>query len=114
MAPKAKLNDGLIDLLIIRSHKTFDLLSIFSKVYNGTHTDLDYVEYKQVKWFAIIPFRPDGEVVLDQDQNVDAEEVVDIDGVFSIFFFSFSLFFFPSFSLFVYFTLFYNLRLMDF
>jgi len=77
MAPKAKLNDGLIDLLLIRSHKTFDLLSIFTKVYGGTHTDLEYVEYKQVKWFSIVPFNKDGEVVLDEE---GCEEVVDIDG----------------------------------
>eukprot|EP00026_Physarum_polycephalum_P008539 Phypoly_transcript_08627.p1 GENE.Phypoly_transcript_08627~~Phypoly_transcript_08627.p1 ORF type:complete len:434 (+),score=66.26 Phypoly_transcript_08627:107-1408(+) len=77
MAPKAKLNDGLMDLLLIRSHKTLDLLSIFTKVYEGTHTDLDYVEYKQVKWFSIIPFNKEGEVVLDEEE---CEDVVDIDG----------------------------------
>lgn len=77
MAPKAKLNDGLIDLLLIRSHKTGDLLSIFTKVYNGTHTDLDYVEYRQVKWFSIIPYTKEGEVELDSNET---EEVVDIDG----------------------------------
>jgi len=77
MAPKAKLNDGLIDLLLIRSHKTLDLLSIFTKVYEGTHTDLDYVEYKQVKWFSIVPFNKEGEVVLDEEE---CEDVVDIDG----------------------------------
>lgn len=76
MAPKAKLNDGLIDLLLIRSHKTFDLLSVFTKVYNGTHTDLEYVEYRQVKWFSVVPFNKEGEVVLDES----GEEVVDIDG----------------------------------
>lgn len=81
MAPKAKLNDGLMDLLLIRSHKTFDLLSIFKKVYSGSHTELEYVEYRQVKWFSIIPFREkDGEVPLDEEA---AEEVVDIDGMYN-------------------------------
>ncbi len=79
MAPKAKLNDGLMDLLLIRSQKTMDLLTIFTKVYAGTHTDLDYVEYRQVKWFSIIPFRKDGEEVTVSES--DAEEVVDIDGI---------------------------------
>jgi len=31
MAPKAKLNDGLMDILLIRSHSTFDLLNVFKK-----------------------------------------------------------------------------------
>ncbi|EGC28677.1 hypothetical protein DICPUDRAFT_100067 [Dictyostelium purpureum] len=61
MAPKAKLNDGLIDLILIKSHKTFDLMSVFTKVYDGTHTELDYVIYKQVKRFSITPFKKDKE-----------------------------------------------------
>lgn len=79
MAPNAKLNDGLMDLLLIRSHKTFDLINIFKKVYSGTHTDLEYVEYRQVKWFSIVPYRNNGnekEVVFGEE----LEEVVDIDG----------------------------------
>ncbi|KAM9971574.1 hypothetical protein ACTFIW_011556 [Dictyostelium discoideum] len=61
MAPKAKLNDGLIDLILVKSHKTFDLMNIFTKVYDGTHTELDYVIYKQVKRFSITPFKKDKE-----------------------------------------------------
>ncbi|KYR02009.1 sphingosine kinase related protein [Tieghemostelium lacteum] len=61
MAPKAKLNDGLFDLLLIKSHKTFDLMNIFTKVYDGTHTELNYVIYKQVKRFSITPFKKDKE-----------------------------------------------------
>ncbi|EGG24100.1 sphingosine kinase related protein [Cavenderia fasciculata] len=61
MAPKAKLNDGLIDLILIKSHKTFDLMNVFTKVYDGTHTQLDYVIYKQVRRFSITPFKKDKE-----------------------------------------------------
>jgi len=61
MAPKAKLNDGLIDLILIKSHKTFDLMAVFAKIYDGTHTDLDYVIYKQVRRFSITPFKKDKE-----------------------------------------------------
>lgn len=79
MAPNAKLNDGLIDLLLVRSHSTFDLVQIFAHVYDGTHTDLEYVEYVQVKWFSIIPYKKEGTVLLESDPVI-AEEVVDIDG----------------------------------
>eukprot|EP01132_Coremiostelium_polycephalum_P007389 gene7389-9079_t len=61
MAPKAKLNDGLFDLILIKSHKTFDLMNVFTKIYDGTHTELDYVIYKQVKRFSITPFKKDKE-----------------------------------------------------
>ncbi|EFA86401.1 sphingosine kinase related protein [Heterostelium album PN500] len=61
MAPKAKLNDGLFDLILIKSSKTFDLMNIFAKIYDGTHTELDFVIYKQVKRFSITPFKKDKE-----------------------------------------------------
>ena len=32
MAPKAKINDGLIDVLLIRSHKPWHLMKIFERV----------------------------------------------------------------------------------
>jgi len=79
MAPKAKLNDGLIDLLLIRSHSAFDLVSIFAHIYDGTHTDLPYVEYVQVKWFSIVPYKKEGTIMLEANPEI-AEEVVDIDG----------------------------------
>eukprot|EP01111_Echinosteliopsis_oligospora_P009644 TRINITY_DN2862_c0_g1_i2.p1 TRINITY_DN2862_c0_g1~~TRINITY_DN2862_c0_g1_i2.p1 ORF type:complete len:514 (+),score=145.32 TRINITY_DN2862_c0_g1_i2:166-1707(+) len=81
MAPLAKLNDGLMDLLIIRSQKVMDLMSVFTHVYQGTHTDLSYVEYVQVKWFSIIPYKKDehSQIALDPDPSA-ADEVVDIDG----------------------------------
>jgi len=77
MAPDAKLNDGLIDLLLVRSSKTFDLVSIFRKIYDGTHTDLPYVEYLQVRKFSVIPFK---EKAASQAIDEFVEEIVDIDG----------------------------------
>jgi diacylglycerol kinase family enzyme len=38
MAPTAKLDDGLIDLLLITTASTLDMMTIFRKVYDGTHT----------------------------------------------------------------------------
>jgi diacylglycerol kinase (ATP) len=79
MAPKAKINDGLIDVLLIRSHKPWHLMRIFEKVYSGTHIDLPYVEYKQVRKFCIIPYKESGELETQADPEL-AEELVDIDG----------------------------------
>jgi diacylglycerol kinase family enzyme len=58
MAPQARLNDGLIDLLLITSYRPTDLFQMFRKVYEGTHVDLPYVKYLQVRRFSITPFRP--------------------------------------------------------
>ncbi|PRP85009.1 hypothetical protein PROFUN_07297 [Planoprotostelium fungivorum] len=78
MVPNAKINDGLIDLLLIKSGKMMDLVSIFKRVYNGTHTELDYVDYYQVKSFSLIPFvEHDG---FDTEPPEVAEELLDIDG----------------------------------
>jgi len=79
MAPCAKLNDGLIDLIIVRSNRTRDLMAIFRKVYEGTHTQLDQVEYRQVKWFSVTTMRQEGQIEKVSDPHL-AEEIVDIDG----------------------------------
>jgi len=76
MAPNAKLNDGLIDLILVRSSNTFDLISMFRKVYAGTHTELPYVEYQQVKKFSIRPLQDKRQG--EPDQVI--EELLDIDG----------------------------------
>lgn len=57
LAPRAKLNDGLIDLLLIRSSATLDLMMLFKRIYEGTHIELPFVEYRQVKSFSVIPFK---------------------------------------------------------
>lgn len=84
IAPNAKLNDGLIDLLLIRSDRPLDLLSIFDKFYKGTHIHLPFVEYRQVRKFSITPYekRPEkgGESVRTERRPSVAEELVDVDG----------------------------------
>jgi len=83
IAPNAKLNDGLIDLLLIRSDRPLDLLSIFDKFYKGTHIHLPFVEYRQVRKFSITPYAklPEkGETVRTERRPSVAEELVDVDG----------------------------------
>jgi len=76
LAPEAKLNDGLLDVLLIRSSGTFDLLDAFRKAYSGTHTDLDYIEYRKVKKLSITPYKEEGK----HHDEVVQEELIDIDG----------------------------------
>jgi len=81
MAPFAKINDGLFDLLIIRSSKTTDLMQVFRKVYDGTHINSKEVEYRQVKSYSVIPFKKEDPNKINKEEDPDiAEEIVDIDG----------------------------------
>ncbi len=38
MAPQAKLDDGMIDLLLVKKASALNLLEIFRKTYDGSHT----------------------------------------------------------------------------
>ena len=69
MAPDAKLNDGLLDLVVVEGDisKT-RLLSVMPQLFKGTHVTEKEVEYLQVKSFSIYPsyndiLNIDGEMV---------------------------------------------------
>jgi YegS/Rv2252/BmrU family lipid kinase len=65
-APKAQIDDGLVDLVVIRRSKRFKILSVFPKIFDGTHIDEDIVEYYQVEEFSLIPR-------VDEPLNIDGE-----------------------------------------
>lgn len=66
MAPLARLDDGLIDLIIVRKVSRFKLLKLFPKVFSGNHISDPGVDYRQVKKFSIIPEK-------DRQLNIDGE-----------------------------------------
>ena len=47
IAPQAKLDDGKLDLCVVRAIDTFKLFCLFPTVYFGRHIGLREVEYKQ-------------------------------------------------------------------
>jgi len=53
MAPLAKLNDGKIDLIIVRKTSRVNLLKLFPKLFSGDHIKSPLVEYRQVNNFSI-------------------------------------------------------------
>ena len=53
MAPLAKLNDGKIDLIIVRKTSRLNLLKLFPKLFSGDHIKSSLVEYRQVEKFSI-------------------------------------------------------------
>ncbi len=67
MAPKAKLDDGLIDLIVIRSGASrARLLQVLPKLFDGSHINEPEVEYYQTSTFSLIPQR-------DEILNIDGE-----------------------------------------
>jgi diacylglycerol kinase family enzyme len=55
MAPLARLDDGLIDLLIVRKVGRMKLLRLFPKIFSGKHIGDPAVDYRQVSEFSINP-----------------------------------------------------------
>jgi diacylglycerol kinase (ATP) len=67
MAPKAKLDDGLMDIIVVK-HKAsrLKLLSMLPKVFEGTHINHPLVEYYKASEFSLIPKE-------DEILNIDGE-----------------------------------------
>ena len=68
MAPKAKIDDGEIDLIIVKKTSSFTLFSVFPKLFDGSHIDHDACEYVHCKSFSIQPsehgsLNIDGEII---------------------------------------------------
>jgi len=60
MAPFAKLNDGKIDLIIVRNASRLKLLKLFPKLFSGEHVKSPLVDYQQVNSFSIVPNEENG------------------------------------------------------
>jgi len=55
IAPKAKLDDGLIDLIVVPKTNIINLLKMFPKIFDGSHINNEILDYYQVKQFSLIP-----------------------------------------------------------
>lgn len=67
IAPRAKLDDGKLDLIIVNKLKRLHLLQTFPKIFDGSHVDTEYVDYIQAKEIELEAdvnktLSPDGEV----------------------------------------------------
>jgi len=65
MAPMASLNDGKIDLLIVKKASRLTLLGLFPKVFSGKHMDSPLLQYVQTSHLKI---------------ETEIPEIVNIDG----------------------------------
>ena len=53
MAPHAKLNDGLMDLLLLKDASRLRILKIFIQLFSGNHITDPLIEYRHAKTFSI-------------------------------------------------------------
>ncbi len=68
LAPKAKLNDGLMDVIIVNKVGRLQLLKTFTKVFDGSYINSPFVEYLQVSKIKFSSksskvLSPDGEIM---------------------------------------------------
>ena len=68
MAPSAEIDDGKIDLIIVKEASSFTLFSVFPKLFDGSHVDHDACEYVHCNSFSIFPeeagkLNIDGEII---------------------------------------------------
>ncbi len=67
MAPNAKINDGLMDVIVVNDISRIDLIRTFPKIYDGTYIHSPHVQYFQtdrIKFTSTQPkiLSPDGEI----------------------------------------------------
>lgn len=67
LAPRAELDDGRLDVVVVRRASRLQMLRVFAGVYDGSHLKLPCVEYYQVRSFSLEsagrePLNLDGEM----------------------------------------------------
>ena len=67
MAPKSELDDGLLDVIVVKDASRLELFNLLPKVFDGTHITHPRLEYFQVRKFGIEsenkdPLNIDGEI----------------------------------------------------
>ena len=55
IAPKAKIDDGFIDVVAVKKTNRLKLFSLFPKIFSGSHINNPIVNYHQVKSISIEP-----------------------------------------------------------
>lgn len=53
LAPQAEIGDGFIDVAVMRRTSRWQMLSLFRRVFDGSHVDLKCMEFHRVRSFSI-------------------------------------------------------------
>nr|WP_255589911.1 diacylglycerol kinase family protein [Marinicella sp. NBU2979] len=76
IAPAAQIDDGLLDVIILKKISRFKILRLFPTIYSGKHVNYREVETHQVKRITIhteqpMPLMPDGEFIGHTPVSID-------------------------------------------
>ena len=76
MAPKAKIDDGKLDIVLLNKIGRFKLIRLFRSIYDGSHIKIPEVEYIQAKQVAIKEPKPgslvpDGEILGESPVSIE-------------------------------------------
>ncbi len=83
IAPKAELDDQLLELVIVKKIGFWDRWLNILKLKNGNHLNMPIVDYKRVKQYAIyseqvIPAHVDGELMYDKNYIIQYDRSIEI------------------------------------
>lgn len=78
MAPKAVLDDGKMDIIVVKSATRMQMLKLFPQVFDGSHIQSDLVDYYQASHFELIPDEDD---LLDVDGELTGSTPLKVDMV---------------------------------
>jgi YegS/Rv2252/BmrU family lipid kinase len=53
LAPRAEINDDVIDVVVVRHASRWEMLRLFQRVFDGSHVEMKCVECHQVRRFAM-------------------------------------------------------------
>ena len=76
MAPRAELDDGLMDVVVLEPTSRYRMLQLLRRVYDGSHVDSEGLHYHQVERFSLCapelsPLNVDGEILASQAFEIE-------------------------------------------
>lgn len=78
LAPRAKVDDGKMDVVLVRNASSWQMLRLFAKLFVGSHVDMPCVEYYQVRLLSILS---DNREPLDLDGEIKGTAPVSIEAI---------------------------------
>jgi YegS/Rv2252/BmrU family lipid kinase len=67
IAPAAEMDDGLLDVILVRQATRMEMLRLLARIFDGSHILMDCVEHHRVHRFAI---EPEGQDALNLDGDI--------------------------------------------